>query len=150
MRVSEIISARPPLPALGEKPWWVSALAPMTRQLSGGGWSWISGGCFAFADRLQKAYGGQLWGVARYDPEFDAFDTEHAVVLVKGGYYDFNGVFDPAAYITKLARKDKRAGNGPYRREMRPKREAGWFDDEYLNDDQWRDLLLVLKSEKSL
>ena len=30
---------RRPLPAPGEKPWWVDALAPMTRQLRGGGWS---------------------------------------------------------------------------------------------------------------
>ena len=143
-------ASHPPLPGPGEKPWWVPALAKLTRELSGDGWTWTTGGCFAFAEQLQKAYGGKLWGVARLDPDFDEWDTEHAVVAINGVYYDFGGVFDPVSYMAKLARNDKKHGNGPYRREMRPKNKAGWFEDEFLDDRQMRDLLIVLKTGKAL
>ena len=138
-----------PLPAPGQKPWWVSVLAPMTAELgTWGNWSWTTGGCFAFADRLQKAYGGQLWCVARYDPEGDDWGAEHAVVRIGGVFYDFNGVFDPETYMAMLAKANRKKGKDPYHREMKRKGSPGlmWFEDEFLDDKQWKQLLIVLKT----
>ena len=149
MRLFEIQN-RPPLPVSGQKPWWVDVLAPMTAELWSDGWSWTEGGCFAFADRMQKAYGGQQWCVARFDPEEKDWAAEHAVVKIGGVYYEFHGVFDPQTYVAMLTRKDKKASKGPYQREMKRKGSPGlfWFEDENLDDTQWKQLLMVLKTGK--
>ena len=137
---------KPPLPVLGERPWWIEPLASLTKELSNENWSWLEGGCFAFADRLRKAYGGQLWAMARYDEDFDEWNADHAVVKINGQYYDYNGVFDPETYAVHLAKLDKFRNQGPYRREMMPKSKINWFEDEWLDQQQWDGLLRVLKT----
>lgn len=152
MRYHEIMTeAQQPLPTPGQTPWWVSVLTPMTKKLNtwlDGSWSWTAGGCSAFADRLQKAYGGQQWCVARYDPDGPDWAADHAVVRIGGAFYDFSGVFNPDNYIAALAKQEQTKGKTPHRRAMKRKGSPGlyWFDDQYLDDTQWKQLLIALKT----
>jgi hypothetical protein len=148
-------AARIPLPGVGERPWWVNLLAPLTTELetewSDHDWTWTAGGCFAFAENLKKAYGGQLWALSRlcdYGDGQKDWGADHAVVFVNGHYYDFNGVFDPVSFKAMLDADDAKRGEGPFERKMLPKHQAGWFEDEFLDDEQWAGLLRVLRTGK--
>jgi hypothetical protein len=141
---------RPPLPSAGETPWWIATLAPLTKMMkkkhSYYGWTWVTGGCFAFVEAAHEAYGGEKWGVCSYAVEDECWDVEHAVLKVAGVYYDYNGVFDPAAYIVKLRRKYPRLKKSQI--EMLPENGDGvcWMQDDFFDDEGLDTLHRILKT----
>lgn len=132
------------LPAPGQTPYWVAPLAPYTAELRRGWgreWTWVTGGCFAFAEALHDVFGGELWGVCSHvdadDGLGDDYPVEHAMVKIGGKFYDFNGVVDAEAYMAALSKEKPYATMS-----VRPKTdpEIFWFEDEYI-DDEGMDLL---------
>lgn len=136
------------LPAPNQSPWWVAPLAPFTaeqRRDWGRDWSWVTGGCFAFAEALHDVFGGELWGICSHidadDGLGDDYPVEHALVKINGQFYDFNGVVDVDSYMARLGKGKKRQGL-PVTLSVRPQTDPDvfWFEDEYV-DDEGMDLL---------
>lgn len=140
MRWSEI---EPRLPQPGETPFWVEALAPISKELVRDDWTWTRGGCWAFAAALKAAIGGTLCGICEQD-EDGFWATNHALVKKNGRYYDYTGVVDPEKACAELARE-----RGTPQRLMCT-RHNGFevYDDEFLDDEQWDFLHKVLRRLK--
>lgn len=139
MRYHEIMTeARPKLPALpkvGETPFWVLPLKNLTNQNRLGNWS--AGGCFAFADTLSAVYKGQRWGVCSLDEEGE-YPVEHAMARIGGVFYDFRGAWsDPLKSIKSKRKLYIKPASDP---------SVFWFDDEFLDDDDFALLKHVLRT----
>lgn len=119
---------------------WQSALAGLTAEMTGWEkWSWTTGGCFAFADAFQRAFGGELYGVCRPeqhgpddDPEVD-YPVDHAIVLLGGKFYDYEGEFDPSGIKPNQVIKSKADDF------------VCWFVDDFFDDRQMRLLRRVMR-----
>jgi hypothetical protein len=151
--IMEAITSHPPLPAPGETPWWIIPLAPMTKKLKNEwgsmNWGWTTGGCFAFADRLQNAYGGELWGASTYDEDNESWDIQHAVVKIGNTFYDYNGVFHPEVYQRELMHnRFRNEPEPPFEMISKAEEHLGWPDDDFLDDKQWKTLLRILRTGK--
>lgn len=103
-------------------------------------WTWTKGGCFAFAEAFQKAFGGVLYGVCEYDPDGKDWPVNHAVVRLHDHFFDFEGPHDEAELLRqyKSKRKTKNA--------VLPNNNENvfWFEDDFLNDEQWTKLHEIL------
>lgn len=103
------------------------------------GWSWTTGGCFAFAEAFQAAFGGELYGVCTKESwddgdgeEFD-YPVGHAIVLFRGKFYDYDGEFDPATIKSHQAVMAKSDDH------------VSWFVDEFFDDGQMRTLAEIMR-----
>jgi hypothetical protein len=139
----------PALPPVGQTPFWIKPLTPLTKKLvDGGDWSWTNGGCFAFAEAFHEVFGGEPWGICSEFEEEGDFDypVEHAMVKVGNQFFDFNGVVDFEEYAQRLA-----ASTGRKIR-LKAASEAGvfWFEDEYLDDEDMVFLRKVLSGQTPL
>ena len=104
---------------------WQEALAPLQDKLRaehGDFWTWTTGGCFAFAEAFQRAFGGELWGDCRYDTQGKDWPVDHAVVKIGDAFYDHDGLFEPP--------------KGSRTRRMLPESDdrIAWFRDEFLSE----------------
>ena len=125
----------PPDPEL-----WQVALAPLTAEMKDlDGWSWTRGGCFAFAEAFQKAFGGELYGVCGKetwdDGDGEQFDypVDHAIVLFGGKFYDYEGEFDPTKILKRHTIRAKCDDH------------VSWFVDDFFDDRQMRFLRRVMR-----
>ena len=119
---------------------WQQKLAPLTKKMMSewkdSNWSWTTGGCFAFAEAFQKAFGGQLYGVCRIYTENGETDypVDHALVKLNGQFYDYNGIYNRKTVkknqVIKAASEDG----------------VGWFEDDFLDDKQMSFLFKTMKS----
>lgn len=118
---------------------WKKALEPLTKQLyreyRDREWTWTTGGCFAFAEAFQAAYGGELYGVCSQEGSGDDMDfpVEHAIIKLGGKFYDYNGIFDIGSV------------KPPYMIKSRDDDYVFWFEDDFLNDKQWKKLFDTMK-----
>lgn len=99
-------------------------------------WTWTTGGCFAFAEAFQEAFGGEYYGVCRVmdDDGVPDLPVDHALVLLDGVYYDHNGPFDPARIANNQVIRHR---DDDY---------VCWFEDDFLDDEQFDTLKAVLVS----
>lgn len=145
-----IIESGEGLPAPNVKPFWITSLMPLTADLKrtwGRDWSWVSGGCFAFAEVFQSVFGGELYGICTEVTESGETDypVEHALVKLNGAFYDFNGVADIDAQISEIKQwKLKQGVDLPVSLKSRDDDYVFWFEDEYLDDEEMKFLKSVL------
>lgn len=122
------------LPEAGEVPAWHAPLRGLTRRTTAAwrdrGWSWTTGGCFAFAEAFKAAFGGDEFGICSRDAAEGDYPVEHAVVRVGDDFFDYSGRLDIEAEMAALT---ARTG-----REMFLKRRDDdgvfWFEDDFLDD----------------
>lgn len=119
---------------------WQKVLQPLTKELqrqNGTSWTWVSGGCFAFAEQFAKVFGGKRRGIAKMDKSSGDYPVDHAVVELSGVLYDFNGRYTkPLKKGETVVDKD---AEGTY-----------WFEDEFLDDKQMKALKSALLKSKQL
>lgn len=126
----------PALPKVGETPFWIRPLRALTKQNNLG--TWNKGGCFAFADTLAEVYHGERWGVCSMDAEDGDFPVEHAMVKIGGVFYDFRGAWtDPLTSIKSKRKLFLKPASDPL---------VFWFEDEFLDDDDFATLEHVLRT----
>jgi hypothetical protein len=116
---------------------WQSKLAPLQVKLDRQyeGWTWTTGGCFAFASAFQSAFGGEFYGVCRPSVENGMTDypVDHALVKLGDVFYDHDGPYDPESILEGqviMSRDDDY---------------VCWFEDDFLGDRQWKKVHEVLK-----
>lgn len=124
-----------PLPGVGETPFWIEPLKEMTVRLDLKQWN--KGGCFAFANALSRVYRLPLYGVCSQD-EDGGFPVEHAMVKYYDLFYDFRGAWEDPLQSIKSQRKLY----------IKPKRETFWFEDEFLDDADFKLLKRILLTGK--
>lgn len=129
---------------VGETPFWVKPMAPMTKKLGLGQWN--EGGCFAFAEVLAKSFGGKLWGICSRQTDEDGatdFPVEHAIVKIAGRFYDYRGLLD-----VELEMRTMEAKNGR-KLFLKPASNPSvfWFEDEFLDDDDFAKLANILSGK---
>lgn len=116
---------------------WQDRLRPfkIEMQQRNEAWTWTSGGCFAFASAFQAAFGGEFYGVCRVweeDGEID-YPVDHALVLLNGVYYDHSGPFDVTKILPAQVIKHREDDL------------VGWFEDDFFDDRQWKEIHAILQ-----
>lgn len=116
---------------------WRARLAPYEAELQesyGTRWTWVTGGCFAFAEAFQKAFGGEFYGVCRISEEDGVPDlaVDHALVMLDGVLYDHEGPYDLAAIKSDQVLKHR---DDDY---------VCWFEDDFFDDEGWEGIHAVL------
>lgn len=119
---------------------WISKLHPLEllqQEESGYGekWTWTAGGCFAFAEAFQAAFGGDFHGVCRVctDDGFTDYPVDHALVMLDGILYDHDGPYD----IGRLQPDQViRHRDDDY---------VCWFEDDFFDDDQFEEIHSILR-----
>lgn len=118
---------------------WKNRLRPLEVEQQQGyydtDWTWTTGGCFAFAEAFQEAFGGEFYGVCRVSEEDDDPDlpVDHALVLHDGIFYDHDGSFDPLKILDNQVIRHR---DDDY---------VFWFEDDFFDDDQFEVLKAVLR-----
>lgn len=118
---------------------WKDLLRPLEEEQQDGyhglNWTWTTGGCFAFAEAFQAAFGGEFYGVCRVSEEAGDPDlpVDHALVMLDGVLYDHDGVFDPAGI---KANQTIRHRDDDY---------VCWFEDDFFDDEGMEAIHAVLE-----
>lgn len=101
----------------------------------GTNWTWTTGGCFAFAEAFQEAFGGDFYGICRIGEDDDDPDlpVDHALVMLDGVLYDHDGPYDPTKIMSNQVIRHR---DDDY---------VFWFEDDFLDDEEFALLKEVLR-----